>query len=513
MVEPINNLPELPKGWASATIPEMIPRDGVFIDGDWIESKDQDPNGDIRLIQLADIGDGVYRNKSSRFLTMKKATELDCTFLKRGDVLIARMPDPLGRACIFPGDLKEAVTAVDVCIVRTAELGVDNRWLMFATNSPTIRRAIESLQAGTTRKRISRKNLATICFPLPPANEQRRIVAKIEELFTRLDAGVEALKKVKAELKRYRQAVLKYAFEGKLTADWRKKNKDKIEPASKLLKRIAKEREKFLKRKPRQLRNIPAIVLQELPDGWEWAVIDDIRNETDEYAIVDGPFGSNLKNSDYVDGAKVPVISITNIDDGFDASKLRFITEEKFKQIKRSGVKSGDIIMAKIGSSYGKCGYYPDSMPVGMIPANMLKVTVSSSISKAFCFYYFKSLVFKKRLDSIMNSTAQPAFNVSAFKALPIPVSSFAEQQKIVAEIDRHFSIADEVEQTIERSLKEADRLRQSILKKAFEGKLVPQDPADEPAEKLLERIRAERAKLALHPQSGKRRNFKKEKT
>jgi len=95
---------DLPPGWGMATISGLVGKDGVFKDGDWVESKDQDPNGDVRLIQLADIGDGEFRDRSSRFLTYEKAIELRCTLLNKGDVLVARMPDPLGRACIFPGD-------------------------------------------------------------------------------------------------------------------------------------------------------------------------------------------------------------------------------------------------------------------------------------------------------------------------------------------------------------------------------------------------------------------------
>src|SRR4051812_29891436 len=97
------NSPARPIGWVQAHIGDLISRDGLFTDGDWVESKDQDPEGDVRLIQLADVGDGVYLNKSSRFLTSEKARELRCTFLNAGDLLVARMPDPLGRACIFPG--------------------------------------------------------------------------------------------------------------------------------------------------------------------------------------------------------------------------------------------------------------------------------------------------------------------------------------------------------------------------------------------------------------------------
>ena len=207
---------ELPDGWALATISELIGRGGIFIDGDWVESKDQDPSGDVRLIQLADVGDSVYLDKSSRFLTAKKSRELKCTYLVAGDVLIARMPDPLGRACIYPGDPKTSVTAVDVCIVRTGVSGPDHHWLAWFVNSPEFRDNVALLQSGSTRKRISRKNLATIALPVPPLTEQHRIVAEIEKQFTRLDASVAALKRVQANLKRYRASVLKAACEGKL---------------------------------------------------------------------------------------------------------------------------------------------------------------------------------------------------------------------------------------------------------------------------------------------------------
>ena len=94
---------ELPPGWELGVIGDVLGGASIFSDGDWVESKDQDPKGDVRLIQLADVGDGVFRDRSNRFLTTSRARELRCTVLSRGDVLIARMPDPLGRACLFPG--------------------------------------------------------------------------------------------------------------------------------------------------------------------------------------------------------------------------------------------------------------------------------------------------------------------------------------------------------------------------------------------------------------------------
>ena len=122
--------------WPLTSLATVLKQADVFVDGDWVESKDQNPDGDVRLIQLADVGDGFYIDKSSRFLTSAKAAELRCTFLAPGDVLVARMPDPLGRACIFPGDSKRSVTVVDVCIIRPTPQHQDARWLMHCFNAP-----------------------------------------------------------------------------------------------------------------------------------------------------------------------------------------------------------------------------------------------------------------------------------------------------------------------------------------------------------------------------------------
>lgn len=144
------------------TLPEIVGPDGLFVDGDWVESKDQDPNGNVRLIQLADIGDGEYLNKSNRFLTSEKTSELKCTFIQPGDILIARLPDPLGRACVFPGDEKPCIVAVDICIVRPGKKQVDRNWLLRKINSTDFRFEISRYSSGTTRKRISRRNLGKI---------------------------------------------------------------------------------------------------------------------------------------------------------------------------------------------------------------------------------------------------------------------------------------------------------------------------------------------------------------
>ena len=170
--------------WPRVSLLDALANAEEFVDGDWVESKDQDPEGDVRLVQLADVGDGEYIDKSARFLTSAKARALKCTFLKPGDVMVARMPDPLGRACIFPGDSKPSVTVVDVCIIRPNPREHDSRWLMRCLNAPDCRNQIAGYATGTTRSRISRGNLGKIRIPLPPLAEQQRIAEVLDRAET-----------------------------------------------------------------------------------------------------------------------------------------------------------------------------------------------------------------------------------------------------------------------------------------------------------------------------------------
>jgi type I restriction enzyme, S subunit len=130
-------------------------------------------------------------------------------------------------------------------------------------------------------------------------------------------------------------------------------------------------------------------------------------------------------------------------------------------------------LVAKIGASYGKVGYYPDWMPIGIIPANLLKITVHEAIEMSYVFNYLKNIDFKKRLDKITKSTAQPAFNVSMFRDLPIPLPPQAEQRRIVNELEQLLSVVKEVEAVVDAAMRRSSLLRQAILKRAFEGRLI----------------------------------------
>lgn len=377
---------------------------------------------------------------------------------------------------------------------------------------------------GGAQPNISQTILKKLNIPVCSIIEQRAIVGKIEELFSDLDKGVTDLKKAQDQLKVYRQAVLKKAFEGELTKKWREQQTD-LPNADELLEQIKEERQEHYEQelenwkqtvksweengkeakkpsKPKKIKPVEAWTEDEekslfkIAHEWKWIrLVETVFDTNDD--IVDGPFGSNLKNSDFSEDGTVPVIGISNIDEGFK-NKIRYVTQEKFLTISRSAVYPGNIIVAKIGSSYGKTGIYPEWMPVGLIPANLLRIRPSKHYDRSLFVLYLKSLIFKRKLDKIMKSTAQPAYNVSAFKCLPVPFMSSQEQHQIVQEIESRLSVCDKVEESINESLEKAKALRQSILKKAFDGNLLsPKEiekckaaPDYEPAAVLLKKIK-----------------------
>lgn len=182
-------------------IKDLVGKKGFLNDGDWVESKDQDAKGTIRLIQLADIGDGIFKNKSKRFMNEDKFIKLNCTELKKGDILIARMPDPLGRACIFPGLENKSATVVDVAVLRVDNDIADNRFVMYMINTPNFRNAINNNITGTTRKRISKKNLSNLQIPLPSLLTQKEIVKELDRANLLLQNRKESIKLLDEYLK------------------------------------------------------------------------------------------------------------------------------------------------------------------------------------------------------------------------------------------------------------------------------------------------------------------------
>ena len=525
--------PKVPPGWIYATVGDVVTSDGIFTDGDWVETKDQDPNGDVRLIQLADIGDGSFLDKSSRFLTGVKAHELNCTFLAKGDLLVARMPDPLGRCCIFPLDgVERYVTVVDVCAVRFGTSSIASKYMMYAINSPRMRTAIEALKSGSTRKRISRGNLARVEITLAPQNEQHRIVAKIEELFSELDKGIESLKAARAKLNVYRQAVLKHAFEGKLTAQWREENKDKLEKPEQLLARIKQEREARygwqLKEwkaavktwdaegrpgkkpsKPKKLAQSPpraaedVLALPKLPEDWSWFSLSAVAGN-----IQIGPFGSLLHKADYLVGG-TPLVNPSHIrSQRIEADRTLTVSTDKLRQLGKYVMHENDIVIGRRGEM-GRCAVVTAEEAGWLCGTGSLFVRLLSSMNPHFYSWVLGSQRVKDFLAASSVGTTMQNLNEDILHRVPVPVCSRHEQDEVFREIERQYSTLDHIEAEIDSEITKSAILHQSVLKKAFAGQLVAQDPNDEPASVLLDRIMAEREKAMKNNHSKKTKKRK----
>jgi type I restriction enzyme S subunit len=495
----------LPAGWTEAKIGDLIGAAGIFCDGDWVESKDQDPLGDVRLIQLADVGDGRYLNKSNRFLTSSKAAELKCTYIRPGDLLVARMPDPLGRVCIFPGDTKPSVTVVDVCIVRPAS-PVNLSWLMHQLNAPQVRRQVAALQSGSTRKRISRMNLATIRFPLAPSPEQDRIASVADRSLSKLDAAVAALERVRANLKRYRASVLKAAVEGRLVpteAELARKEGRDYEPASALLNRILAERRRRWegeqltkfgdagKEPPKNWRTkykepvAPDTTgLPSLPEGWCWSTLGQC------FEVHVGATPSRA-TKEYWDG-DIPWVASGEV----QFCRI-FDTREKITHAGLTNSSTrvnpvGSVILNMIGEgrTRGKAGILEVAACNNQ---NCAAIWVSVTPIQPRYVYFWLSFRYEETRQ-LGSGNNQPAMNKTIVEGIPIPVPPVREQEAILEAGEDQLSVIDHLEANLETKLKSAQALRRSILRHAFTGNLVPQDPNDEPASTLLERIRAERA-------------------
>lgn len=479
-------MPDLPAGWAWTSFGDVLEEVKK------VNPKEKPENGFV-YVDIESIDNRLMRITNPKHYKGADAPSRARQLIKSNDILFSTVRTYLKNIAMVSDDYDGQIASTGFCVIRPID-PISKKLAFYLVQTDEFVNSLSTTQRGTSYPAVRNSDIYEQVIPLPPPNEQHRMVAKIEEMFTNLDAGVEALKKVQAQIKRYRQAVLKYAFEGKLTAEWREVHKDNLEPASVLLERIREERKKKLGGKYKELPALDTSDLPELPDGWAWGRFADI-GAYQKNAIVDGPFGSNLKTSDYIDDASgVPVLTIRNIDIGYEEDQVRYISHDKYEQLKRSEVKGGDILVAKIGASYGKSGIYPEYCSTAIIPANLLKITVNPLLPLNYVALFLKTRFLKQCLDSIVKSTAQPAFNVSKFRELPIPIAPLDEQTTIVDEIERRLSIADEVEMVIERSMRQSERLRQSILKRAFEGKLVPQDPNDEHADELLERIKEERA-------------------
>jgi type I restriction enzyme S subunit len=302
----------------------------------------------------------------------------------------------------------------------------------------------------------------------------------------RIDSVKERLEKIPVILKRFRQSVLTAAVTGKLTEKWREEHPD-VESAEVLLERIREERLK--RNKPKKSLNVEDIdVPYSVPFNWEWCRLEQIILK-----MSTGPFGTMLHKSDYIENG-IPVINPTNIkEQKLIPSDKMMISLKKYKELARYSLKENNIVLARRGD-LSKCGIVTKS------EVNWLCGTGSFYLELAINPIYFRFYYISDYCQGPLNTesigSTMANLNQSLLSNIFFPLPPLEEQKEIVRQVDKLFSLADKVEDHYKKAKLRVDKLSQSVLAKAFRGELVPQDPNDEPAEKLLERILEEKKRL-----------------
>ncbi len=354
----------------------------------------------------------------------------------------------------------------------------------------TLKEWLYSVSSATTLPIVNKGKFQQVSFPLAPIEDQKRIVAEIEKQFSRLDDAVANLKRVKANLKRYKAAVLKAAVEGKLTEEWRKANPN-VGSASELLRRILAERRKKWeeneqtkmkskgtkakddrwKQKYQEPTPAETTDLPELPHGWTWASIEQLAI-AEPNAIKAGPFGSALKKSFYTPkGYKI--YGQEQVINGDPFYGDYYIDETRYNTLKSCAVKPGDILISLVGT-IGRVLILPKGIEPGIINPRLVKLSIDPRL---VCAEFIKACIespFVKQLFSLIShGGTMDVLNLTILKSIPFPLPSLKEQNAILQEIDRVSSIEKGLETTISVNLLRAERLRQTVLMKAFSGSLL----------------------------------------
>jgi len=361
---------------------------------------------------------------------------------------------------------------------------------------------------GTTRLKLNQSSMKEIPVVLPPINEQNRIVDKLEKLLGKVEQCKVRLEKIPIILKRFRQSVLAAACSGELTKDWRKGNPAKNDINSSLKEISKKRRQRYdelcieahdrgEKKPKRPVHFEPRISSpdNELPpNSWFWTSIEDLASVR-RYSLSSGPFGSVLGRKDYRESG-IPIVRGKNIQNGkFVSNNFVLISEEKAHELERSTGYPGDILVVAVGSS-GSAAIIPDSLPICVLSQNCNKVSLDQDLAiPEYINYFLQIEIAISQLRERTTDTARPFLSLTNLKKTLVPVPPLEEQQEIVSRVEALFKVADRIEFRYKKARVHVDKLAQSILAKAFRGELVPQDPNDEPASKLLERIRAGREK------------------
>ena len=452
-------------------------------------------DGTIPWVKSGELRDGVVSN-AEESITKEALDSSSARVFPKDTPLVALYGATVGRTGILGIN---AATNQAVCAIFAWQSAFTPEFIVYWLRFQ--RPQLIEMSSGGAQPNISQQIVRAFPLPLAPLPEQRRIVAEIETQFTRLDAGVAALERARANLRRYKASVLKAACEGRLVpteAELARAGGRDYEPADQLLTCIlAERRARWEAENPGKKHKEPAPPdtegLPELPEGWAYSLIEPLLS-TSRSGMKTGPFGSLLKKHEHRPEG-IPVLGIENIGPtGYVPGNKIFITEKKADQLSKYDVQPNDILISRSGT-VGEVCIVPEGLGPARFSTNLMRIvlTPNSMLPKFFIFLFNGSPFVLDQVSELCSGSTRDFLNQKILKSVVFPLPPLPEQRRIVAEVERRLSVVAALEASVEAALARARRLRQAVLKRAFEGRLVPQDPNDEPASVLLERIRAQR--------------------
>jgi type I restriction enzyme, S subunit len=491
-------LDEVRTNWCLTTLKEI----SLNIQYGYTASTNENSTG-VKYLRITDI-----QNNSVDWNTVPlcKCEQIDIYKLKKGDIVIARTGATTGKSFLLKNIPETSVFASYLIRLETIDILCLPEYIAIYMQSRYYWKQITVVSKGTAQPGANASILSKLKIPLPPLNEQKRIVTKIEALQTKSTAAKQQLQQIKPLLDRFRQSVLAAAFRGDLTKTWREQNPD-VESAEVLLERIKIERrrrweeaelEKMKtqgkvpkddnwKKKYKEPEAIDTEGLSELPDGWCWVAIE-------QFADVGTGATPLRKNTKYYDGGKVPWVTSGALNEIFIETAEEYITSLAIEETNAKVFPKHTLLVAMYGEgkTRGKISELLIEASTNQACAALILNGLASKIRPIVKLFFLKNY---SDIRQIASGGVQPNLNLSMIKSTLVPLPPMNEQIEICSIVEHCMLTADNIKQQHQQAETQLETLNQSILAKAFRGELVPQDPNDEPASVLLERIKAEKTK------------------
>lgn len=378
---------------------------------------------------------------------------------------------------------------------------VEPEYLWRFLRQKSFRENAQAVMSGAVgQQRVPADYLKDHLIPLAPLPEQRRIMARVDGLTARTARARKELDRIPTLIARYKQRLLALAFSGHLTAGWRMGNPS-LQTALEQV-RLTRKGENRLARRKRAT-SVPDY---EIPGNWDWISPDEVAADA-KYSIGIGPFGSNLVRADYRESG-VRLVFVRDIRrEKFEDSDARYVDESKAAELHQHIASPGDVLITKMGDPPGDSSLFPMDAEPAVITADCIKLTPHGQLATAkYLNFAIRSEIVQSQFKAITAGVAQQKVSLDRFRQLALPIAPLDEQAEIVRRIESAFGWLDRMAADHAAAARLLPKLEAAIFAKAFRGELVPQDPNDEPAAKMLERIKAVRTADVAKPKTGRGR-------